>query len=645
MRKILSTLLLFVFFFLIIAQPSLAQSPTAGVQENKASEYLAPNTDDDVPKNLNTWTQSVMLSVLSAAVCQLAGIDVMNPQNGCLGVDSETGKIGYVKSGGGLIGITAMAIGATYTPPLHTGDYIKYISSNFGIAKLTQAQGFGFQALNPLVEIWSLFRNIAYAVLIVVFLVIGLAIMLRVRIDPRTVMTIQNQIPKVIIALLAITFSFAIAGFLIDLMYVVIFLIYSTFSGLLGGILDPSFIQGKSILETGGQSVVGTFNIPHNIALGGKDVLKDILNIDQGEFGGLGSVAQTLGALFGIVDWNSFSLGDYLTNIITFGISLQIASLIPCAGESIPVLGGLTCVGQTAAETAILFPLVRLFFTDVVPYIIVFVIILIAILFALFRTLFMLIMAYVLILVDVIFAPLWIIAGLIPGNNSLGFGAWVRDLVANLSVFPVVYLMLILATLLSNAFTGQIGFTPPLIGNPLAGSFISAIIGLGILLLMPQAANMVKAAIKAPSLPTQGMAKPLQSSAAVAGALAGGVWGRMFYRYTDREGRVRHGGRLYDAWVRLRERGRYGPGGGTGGAGGTSSGGAGTAGAPSGGGGTPGTPPPRGPGAAAAAAMAARRRVTQANPSEEARARRQASLDQADSGARLGFFRNRRRGS
>lgn len=561
MRKILSILLLFIFSFLTLAPASFAQSQDTIIQKNTASDYLAPNTNEDVPKNLNTWTQSVMLSVLSAAVCQLAGVDIMNPESGCLGVDSETGKIGYVKSGGGLIGITAVAIGATYAPPLHTGDYVKYISSNFGIAKPTHAQGFGFQALNPLVEIWSLFRNLAYAVLIVIFLVIGLAIMLRVRIDPRTVMTIQNQIPKVIIALLAITFSFAIAGFLIDLMYVVIFLIYSTFSGLLGGAFDPSYIQGKSILETGGQSVVGTFNIPHNIALGGKDVLKDILNIDQGEFGGLGSVAQTLGALFGIVDWNSFSLGDYLTNIITFGVSLQIASLIPCAGASVPVLGGLTCVGQTAAETAVLFPLVRLFFTDVVPYLIVFVIILIAILFALFRTLFMLIMAYVLILIDVIFAPLWIIAGLIPGNNSLGFSAWIRDLVANLSVFPVVYLMLILATLLSNAFTGQIGFTPPLIGNPLAGSFISAIIGLGILLLMPQAANMVKAAIKAPNLPTQGMARPLQSSAAVAGALAGGVWGRMFYRYTDREGRVRHGGRLYDAWVRLRERGRYGPGG------------------------------------------------------------------------------------
>src|SRR6185437_16773771 len=42
---------------------------------------------------------------------------------------------------------------------------------------------------------------------------------LRFRVDPRTVMTLQNQIPRVIIAILLITFSYAIAGALIDLMW------------------------------------------------------------------------------------------------------------------------------------------------------------------------------------------------------------------------------------------------------------------------------------------------------------------------------------------------------------------------------------------------------------------------------------------
>ena len=48
--------------------------------------------------------------------------------------------------------------------------------------------------------------------------------MLRIKIDPRTVMTIQNQIPRVIICIILITFSYAFAGAMIDVMWAVTYM-------------------------------------------------------------------------------------------------------------------------------------------------------------------------------------------------------------------------------------------------------------------------------------------------------------------------------------------------------------------------------------------------------------------------------------
>lgn len=562
MKKVLLVLLIALYsFFFLSKSPVFAQSPTTSntPQAKNSVEYLAPNTNTDVPNNLHTFTQSALIEVMSAAMCQLAGVDVINPDKGCLGIDSKSGKIGYVKSGGGLIGFATVAIGTTYSPPLHASDYARYLGQNFGIAKSTYAAdgGFGFNALNPLIPIWSLFRNLAYVVLIVVFLIIGIAIMLRVRIDPRTVMTIQNQIPKVVIALIIITFSLAIAGLLIDLMYVVIFLIYSTFSGLLGGQLSPGFIQGRTVFDAAAgaptfynapTNLFNPFDIPHNVSLGVKDVIKEILNVDQrgpeAFFGQnfFSSIFDTLGALFGhIGSWENFSVVEHIANLVSAVSAVQISNNMRCFTEGtygISVftvsLGSGACAVEQALKIGGLFTGIRFFITDIVPYLLIWLIVIIAILYALFKTFFMLITSYVLIILDVIFAPIWILAGILPGNSSMGFGSWVKDLVANLAVFPVIYLMLILAYVIPKQFIGvsggEIGFTPPLLGNPLAGGFISSLIGLGLLLMMPQAAAMIKTAIKAPNLPTQAAGGPIKASQAVAGAMGGFIAGRMYRR-------------------------------------------------------------------------------------------------------------------
>jgi len=477
--KILSKILISLFFLLstFYLLPSIAHADTVTQVNN-----LPPsNTNPDVPNNLHNWTQSVMIEVTSALTCQIAGIDPINPVQGCLGVDQTSGKIGFLENtglpdealakSGGAIGFMGNMIAALYTPPLHTADYFKDLASNFGISKPALAQnegGTGFQSLTPLINIWSAFRNIVYLLLVIVFVVIGLAIMLRVKIDPRTVMTIQNQIPKIIVGILAVTFSFAIAGFLVDLMWVSIYLIYSTISQA-GDVnqFNPVNLQGRN------------------------------------PFGALGA-----GNIFGIASSVSSSIQDILLNLFGFGNLNGINRL----------LTGIFTLGISE-----------------LPYIIPYLIILIAILIALFRLWFTLLMAYVQILLAVVLAPFWIIGGIVPGS-PISLSGWLRNISANLLAFPATIAMFMLGKVFLTAFgtnqtQGQ--FVPPLIGSPGTPGAIGSLISLGIILMTPNVVNMLKAALKAPKTET-GIGKALMPGLAMPGRTVRGAGGLIFGNTMER---------------------------------------------------------------------------------------------------------------
>jgi len=109
--------------------------------------------------------------------------------------------------------------------PVSSAEYIKYVAGNMNLIPDAQAQGFGFSGLNPVLTVWRAMRDAAYLILVLIILVMAFMIMFRIKLSPQTVITVQSAIPRVVVALILITFSYAIAGFLIDLMYVVIALI------------------------------------------------------------------------------------------------------------------------------------------------------------------------------------------------------------------------------------------------------------------------------------------------------------------------------------------------------------------------------------------------------------------------------------
>lgn len=500
MRKLKHVIYCLLFFLTVSTiSPALAQAPVLGqIQtpppQTKNSNYniIYSNVENNVPRNLNTLTQNTIISVLSSAVCMLSGMDPLDPENGrCLGINTKTGTIGYTEKGSGGIQLMAGLIGGTFSIPISGSDYAVYALDNFGVTKKAFAQtknetqfGVGFNRLKPLVTIWSRFRDIAYLAFVLAFTIIGLAIMFRVKIDARTVMTIQNQIPKIVIALVLVTFSYAIAGFMIDLMYVAMYLIILTFNTLTPTNIDVNaniFGVVNKAFSVGWNTPVASGNIPGIIGLTGE--LSWGVSRVMGELA-TDFLSSTISAFFQsfFVPFQAISsIGCGAFSIISTG-GLGLIGYIPIVGDlfkSIPGIGGLF----GGASCNFLETFFKYFFISLFT-IITFLIILVTILFSLFRVWFTLIKSFAYVLADAMIAPLWIAAGIFPGSK-LTFTTWLRHLSGHLSVFPMTFAVIFLGKTMMDAVSSGNGqlFSPPLIGSQLGGnSIVAAFIGFGFII-------------------------------------------------------------------------------------------------------------------------------------------------------------------
>lgn len=490
----LITLLLVISYWLLVSTKPVAAQTTQPSQDT------------------HTYVQTVMLDVMAALSCNLAGIDPTGASKKCLGYNQQTGELGFIEHGNGAIGAMGGLIAVLYNPPLSSSEYFNYLARNFGIAKPAYAQGTGFEGLKPLLALWTVFRNLVYILFAVAFVIVGFAIMLRVRIDPRTVMTIQNQIPKLIIALLFVTFSYAIAGFLIDFMYVTIYLLF----GVVGTIGTPGTanlvsklqnFQGVSPIDYANELPGGFLGIVTNVAGAVKDMLLNTIfagpigNIVAGVIGGALGLGVGGVRVPGGAEGAGGTVGGAVGGAICAVTGVGVLAIPICAAAGSLLGTFITTILAGAAAATIGKEAVL---TGVAGFL-AFLIIGIAVLWSLFRLWFQLIMAYVLLLLDVVFAPFWMLVGVFPGA-PIGFGAWLRSILSNLSVYPVTIAMFILAKVFMESFqhvantAGGKAFMPPLIGNPGDNTYgaLASFIGLGFILLTPQVVTMVKDYLKAP---------------------------------------------------------------------------------------------------------------------------------------------------
>ncbi len=495
--RCLSLSLIFIFLLPTFISVAHAQTPPPA-----AYQLASPNLDPDVPQNQHTFIQSLFLEMLLAVDCQLTGIDLTNPSKSCLGLDLKTGKLGYAPSDlsqqsspqiGGLLGVATQGISSMYTPTFGSHEYFSYLSDNFGIVKQTHAAPYtGFQGLQPVLALWKTTRDISYYLLIVAFIFIGIGVMLRLKIDPRTVMTVQNQIPRVIICIILITFSYAFAGLMIDAMWTV------TYMGI------------NKLTDTAITNPLTVSNTEHLNQTATKDVLST-------PFGFVMDTFQAPGGLNGLANIG-WGVGQALGRVE----SSVIISLI--FGNSSASCGWTNLQGCMQSVLGWIFGFLWMF------------IVAIALLISLFRIWFELLRAYIMVLIYVILAPIWIVFGLLP-KRPLGFERWLRVFFANLAVFPATVLLIIGARILHELFNNsnvlgistvrdtpavlqaatqlQYHFVPPLVGNPAENSF-GSILEFGVFLITPGILSTLREKLGVP--PNKQVSQGLQTFSAARGA-------------------------------------------------------------------------------------------------------------------------------
>ena len=476
--RFLLVLLGFFSLFLSVTFPIFAQQPQS------SNQFFSNSVSADVPQNINTLSQGILWGMLSFASCAISGEDVTNSTQKCLGYDSQTGKLSYVPNQKGILGIATSAIAVLYSPPrFHVGDYVAYLRNNLSIVKPTYAAGnSGFDQLTPIMKLWIAFRNVTYLLFVIVFVVIGFAIMLRAKIDPRTVMTIENQIPKIIVALILVSFSYAIAGVVIDVMWLMTYVTINLF-----GSLDPS-IQVQTVTQNISQSPLAFLN---NVAPGG--VIGLILQPASAVYDIIVPLVKNvldafpLSIILGALPcWFSI-IGNFISNPLN-AVGSALGHLIGIGGSATDALGQCASDGMIALTAGI-------------GGVIAFLIFAFALAFALFRMWFSLLKSYALFLIYAILGPIFIMMGVLPGTK-INFDNWFRHLLAYSLVFPFAIGTILLGKVLTDVYTSSnVGFVPPLIGvTQNTVSPIGPLIGFAIILLIPQALTMLQDALSAPDI-------------------------------------------------------------------------------------------------------------------------------------------------
>jgi len=236
------------FLLAIVLIPTLFISQ-AKAQEGRTwynqsfEEWSAKVFDDSNPQEIfgERYTYAQVTWIMHSLQAFALGDDLIN----CVSVsDGDLNKIqecveglqettSYINSP--LLAIGALGDSVLSIQPASGVEYVANVASRLKIIPDAYAQGIGFEGLQPALKAWKVTRNMTYALSILAVIVISFMIMFRVKISPQVVITVQSALPKIIIALVLITFSYAIAGFIIDISYL--------FLGIISALVTNSGIE------------------------------------------------------------------------------------------------------------------------------------------------------------------------------------------------------------------------------------------------------------------------------------------------------------------------------------------------------------------------------------------------------------------
>lgn len=447
MKRVTLFFLIFILVGWVFVPAAHAQAfnPAPGAEEfGKIVDDKAGNGQ----MSKEVYTVNTQASYMNTATCMITGCS-KDPKN----------LFYYGKSSLALI--SGVIAGVYTTPPATIAYWLEDTGQSLGfIPKQVHAQGIGFSGFSALLPLWKVFRNIAYFLLAVVMIVIGFMVMFRKKIDPKTVVTVQNALPRIVLTLLLITFSYAIVGLLIDVMYLIMYLAVGLFvsSRLLPTVPSIWNIWGLDTqlkFFTQGTLAANTIQATWDVS-----VLK-ILGIP------VGPGAEMLAGL---------GLG-----------ALLIVPAVAITAISAGVAGPMMIAGGIAALSM---PVLELILS-------------LAMLFLFIRLLIFFVGAYIQIILALLFGPVQILMEAVPGTNA--FGSWINNLIANIAVFPVGVIFFMLAQVFANfADTHKSLWAPNLSAISFNTTSLSTLISLGILFAIPSVGKALKEALKSKPLVSAG---------------------------------------------------------------------------------------------------------------------------------------------
>lgn len=416
MRKRLSRVLLFIIT-LVWSSFVFSRPASASVFDWIGSILFAPQASESFNSAITEELYSSETSTFQlggdlqmTAIVNIMGGGFVSGMAG--GTDEEISAAEKIY-GRGAVGTVQDGIVAMYQPPASSQTYLADLIYNSRLVPQAQAQGIGFTSLDPILSTWKVFRNVAYLFFVITFLIIGFMIMFRTKVGQAAV-TAQQAIPNIIVALLAVSFSYAIAGLMIDLMYLLMAMLASLFS------------EGSEVMEGNVFSLIGTM------------------------FGG------------GLFSNTQQAVEQFMEDALNIG----------WVGEALSWLTSLTAT----------------------------MIVGLAILISTFKIFFELLKTYITIILQVVFSPIILMVGALPGKNT--FSGWIKNLVGNLMMWPVVLICILVERMLTNPIAQldneQInsvyggGFMPPFLLGQGQARVVPVLVGIGILLVIPEIMKQVK---------------------------------------------------------------------------------------------------------------------------------------------------------
>lgn len=431
----------FSLFFSIktITASEITNTPTNQTNSTINQNYIKQKQDAiQKGNNQEAWLDSALGSNIVSTQIMLSGTipdDVLNQK-----IDEYGNIISFNPEG--MIGNTNKIIASLYTPPASGVEYIAHIKNNF-LGKPAYAQT-GFEGLNGILKLWKGFRNMTYILISIIFIIIGLMIMLRVKVSPQTVITIQSSIPKIITTLILITFSYAIAGFCIDIINLFQFLSIST----LFNSLEIGFDDNLFHLNLADFSITNLLNLIRSLF---GDNAFNFNALSKANFGEIYLLIRRL-----VPTWLLIILSTVIGAIIG-GISGH------------PIIGG------TIGGAAFLLITSIIIFVHIIKFTIG------------------LAKCYVTALIKIIIGPFEILLGALP-NSKVGFSSWIISIIANLAVFPISILFLIMANIISDSIGGAELWAPTLIIGPTKW-FLPMIVGITSIFMLSKLPELIPQAI------------------------------------------------------------------------------------------------------------------------------------------------------